>query len=114
MTPPTSFGVPNALNTLEHHPNTLKHYQNALKVFYYWCFRCFRSQVSCFGSGCCRRVASSVEDLGGLGERGDLADSREVIGVLLIGPLMRCELAMQKRLKACKDPTLRLQATRTV
>ena len=70
--------------------------------------------VSCFGSGCCRRVASSVEDLGGLGERGDLADSREVIGVLLIGPLMRCELAMQKRLKACKDPTLRLQATRTV
>ena len=45
MTPPTSFGVPNALNTLEHHPNTLKHYQNALKVFYYWCFRCFRSQV---------------------------------------------------------------------
>ena len=36
--------------------------------------------VSCFGSGCCRRVASSVEDLGGLGEPGDLADSREVIG----------------------------------
>ena len=45
MTPPTSFGVPNALKILEQHPNTLKHFQHNLKVLYHWCFRCFRSQV---------------------------------------------------------------------
>ena len=39
-----------------------------------------------------------------------------MVGILtdmLTGTLDRCERAMQKRLAACKDPTLRLQATRT-
>ena len=49
---------------------------------------------------------------------GDLEDpqSPKMIAALknmLIGTFERCERAMQKRLAACKDPTLRLQATRT-
>ena len=55
------------------------------------------------------------EQQGDEDDAGDLEDqsSQKIITDLLTGPLERCELAMQKRLEACKDPTLRLQATRT-
>ena len=46
---------------------------------------------------------------------GDLEDPRSPKAIaalknMLIGTLDGCERAMQKRLAACKDPTLRLQA----
>ena len=55
------------------------------------------------------------EELGDEDDAGDFEDQsvQKVITDLLTGPLERCEHAMQKRLEACKDPTLRLQATRT-